>query len=126
MLPCSLSKVISMSEINAQVINELKTAGKDGLLIDELVDRLGSEKKQIMLALTTLLSEGRIMQKQEFETERYVLKPALTDDSEPSGLSDMNGCPCFHCLRIAKCGVRQPDSPVNCKELEEWMGTDIR
>jgi hypothetical protein len=78
-----------------------------------------------MLALTTLLSEGRIMQKQEFEDERYVLKPALIEDSEPSGLSDMNGCPCFHCLRISKCGVRQPDSPVSCKELEEWMGADI-
>ena len=114
-----------MSDFNAQVINELRTAGKDGLFIEELIERLGTEKEQIMLALTTLLSEGRIMQKQEFEDERYVLKPALTEDSEPSGLSDMNGCPCFHCLRISKCGVRQPDSPVMCKELEEWMGADI-
>ena len=115
-----------MSDIDAQVVSELKTAGKDGLLIDELAERLGIEKEQITLALTTLLSEGRIMQKQELENERYVLKAAITDDSEPSGLSDMNGCPCFHCLRITKCGVRQPDSPVYCKELEEWMGADIR
>ncbi len=114
-----------MSDLNAQMISELKSAGKDGLLIDELIEKLGIEKEQIMSALMTLLSEGRIMQKQEFENERYVLKPALTDDSEPSGLSDMNGCPCFHCLKIGKCGVRQSDSPVNCKELEEWMGADI-
>ena len=115
-----------MSDLYTLVINELKAAGKEGLPIDELSEKLGIEKEQITLALTTLLSEGRIMQKQEFENERYVLKTALTDDSEPSGLSDMNGCPCFHCLRISKCGVRQPDSPVNCKELEEWMGADIR
>lgn len=115
-----------MNDIGAQLLSELKSAGKDGLLIDELSEKLGIEKEQITLALTTLLSEGRIMQKQELENERYILKTASTDDSEPSGLSDMNGCPCFHCLRISKCGVRQPDSPVNCKELEEWMGADIR
>jgi hypothetical protein len=29
-------------------------------------------------------------------------------------------------LRISKCGIRQPDSPADCNELEEWMGADIR
>lgn len=126
MLPFFYSKVISMSDIDTLVISELKIAGKDGLFIEELAERLGIKKEQITLALTTLLSEGRIMQKQEFENERYILKAAITDDSEPCGLSDMNGCPCFHCLRLSKCGIRQPDSPVYCKELEEWMGADIR
>ena len=114
-----------MSDFNAQVINELRTAGKDGLFIEELIERLGTEKEQIMLALTTLLSEGRIMQKQEND-DKYVLKSTIIEDSEPSGLTDMNGCPCFHCLRISKCGIRQPDSPADCGELEEWMGADIR
>jgi hypothetical protein len=116
MLPCVLSKVISMNDAIDSILSELKSA-KMGLGIDELTKKLGIDKKQITLALTT---------KQELENDKYMIKPAITDDSEPSGLSDMNGCPCFHCLRIGKCGIRQPDSPAECSELEEWMGADIR
>jgi hypothetical protein len=110
-----------MNDAIDSILSELKSA-KMGLGIDELTKKLGIDKKQITLALTTLMSEGRIMQKQELENDKYMIKPAITDDSEPSGLSDMNGCPCFHCLRISKCGIRQPDSPADCSELEEWMG----
>ena len=116
-----------MNDAIDSILSELKSA-KMGLGIDELIEKLGIDKKQITLALTTLVSEGRIMQKQE-QDDKYILKPTITDDSEPSelsGLTDMNGCPCFHCLRISKCGIRQPDSPADCNELEEWMGADIR
>ena len=115
-----------MNDAVDRILSELKSAKREGLGIDELTEKLGIDKKEITSALTTLMSEGRIMQKQELENDKYVLKQALTDDSEPSGLTDMNGCPCFHCLRISKCGVRQPDSPVNCRDLEEWMGADLR
>ncbi|TFH10067.1 MAG: hypothetical protein E4H14_03225 [Candidatus Thorarchaeota archaeon] len=124
-LPCILSKVISMNDAIDLILSEFKSSKKEGLSIDDLAEILGIDKKQITLALTTLMSEGRIMQKQENE-DKYMMKPIITDDSEPSGLTDMNGCPCFHCLRISKCGIRQPDSPADCNELEEWMGSDIR
>ena len=114
-----------MKDVADQILSELKSATAEGLSIGELTKRLGIEQKQITLALTALMSEGRIMQKQE-QDDKYVLKQTITEDSEPSGLTDMNGCPCFHCLRISKCGIRQPDSPADCAELEEWMGADIR
>ena len=114
-----------MKDVADQILSELKSAKTEGLSIDELAEKLGIEQKQITLALTALMSEGRIMQKQE-QDDKYVLKQTITEDSEPSGLTDMNGCPCFHCLRISKCGIRQPDSPADCSELEEWMGADIR
>jgi hypothetical protein len=119
-------KVISMKDVADLVLSELKTAGKMGLSISDLMERLDIDPAQITSAISALMSEGKIMQKQEVENERYVLRTALNEESEPSRLSDMNGCPCFHCLRISKCGVRQPDSPVLCRELEEWMGSDIR
>ena len=114
-----------MNDVAGQILSELESAKKEGLGIDELTEKLGIDKKQITLALTALMSEGRIMQKQEND-DKYVLKSTIIEDSEPSGLTDMNGCPCFHCLRISKCGIRQPDSPADCGELEEWMGADIR
>lgn len=114
-----------MNDASDQILRELKSANSEGLGIDELAERLGIDKKQITLALTALMSEGQIMQKQE-QDDKFMIKPAIADDSEPNSLTDMNGCPCFHCLRISKCGIRQPDSPADCNELEEWMGADVR
>jgi hypothetical protein len=115
-----------MKDVSDQILSELKNADKDGFSVTDLEERLDISLEQITSALTALMSEGKIMQKQEVDNERYTIRIAQTEESEPSGLTDMNGCPCFHCLRIAKCGVRQPDSPVFCRELEEWMGADIR
>ena len=120
-----LFKVISMNDDAEQILNALRDAGDNGLLIGELVDRLGIDSQKITKTLTTLMSEGRIMQKQELEEERYTIRTPVVDDAELAGLSDMNGCPCFHCLRIGRCGIRQPDSPVTCRELEEWLGADL-
>jgi hypothetical protein len=114
-----------MKGVSDQILSELKTAEKAGLSITDLIERLDISLEEITSALTALMYEGKIMQKQEAENERYIARIALTEESEPSVLTDMNGCPCFHCLKIAKCGIRQPDSPVFCRELEEWMGADI-
>lgn len=114
-----------MKGVSDQILNELKIANEAGLSIMDLKERLDISLEQITSALTALMSEGKIMQKQEIENERYIARTALTEELEPSVITDMNGCPCFHCLRIAKCGVRQPDSPVFCRELEDWMGADI-
>jgi hypothetical protein len=112
-----------MNDDSDQIFNALSEAGENGLLIGELADRLGIDSQKITKIIITLMAEGRIMQKQELEKERYIIKTPVVDDAESSVLSDMNGCPCFHCLKIARCGIRQPDSPVTCRVLEEWFGT---
>ncbi|MHA2135488.1 MAG: hypothetical protein ACXAEN_17565 [Candidatus Thorarchaeota archaeon] len=113
-----------MNEIADQIILALQTVGVAGLRIDELATKLETKSKKIATTITRLTSEGLIMQKQESEGEKYILSGSLLDDLESAGVGDLNGCPCFHCLRIGKCGVRQPDSPVRCRELEEWTLSD--
>jgi hypothetical protein len=124
MLPCVYSKVIVM-KVTDQLLQALRDAGENGLLIGELADRLGIDQTTVTTMIETLISEGLVMQKQELKEERYAVKIPVADDAESTGLSDMDGCPCFHCLRISRCGVRQPDSPVTCREIEDWMGADI-
>ncbi len=114
-----------MNDDTDQILNALRDAGENGLLVGELADRLGIDSQKITKTIMTLMSEGRIMQKQELEKEKYMIKTPVVDDAEPGALSDMNGCPCFHCLKIGRCGIRQPESPVTCKELEEWLGPDV-
>jgi hypothetical protein len=124
MLPRVYSKVIVMNDVDP-ILNALRDAGENGLLIGELADRLGIDNKTITTMIETLMSEGLVMQKQELKEERYTIKTPVADDAESMVLSDMDGCPCFHCLKISRCGVRQPDSPVTCREVEEWMESDL-
>ena len=119
-------KVISMKDLAGLILSEIKAADRAGLTVMDLMERLDISPKKITSVLIALMSEGMIMQKQEIENERYIAKDALIEESEPISLTDMNGCPCFHCLKITKCGVRQPDSPISCRGLEEWVGTDIQ
>ncbi|NHJ13938.1 MAG: hypothetical protein EAX95_09680 [Candidatus Thorarchaeota archaeon] len=104
------------------ILSSLRAAGEKGLFIDELATSLGIDNKGVVETIQQLESKGLVkVQKQELEEERYLVKAVAGEDGDSGRLSDMNGCPCFHCLRIGKCGVRQLDSPVTCRELEEWM-----
>ncbi|NHI84128.1 MAG: GntR family transcriptional regulator, partial [Candidatus Thorarchaeota archaeon] len=101
-------------EIN-HTLSALKAAGERGLFIDELATSLGIDKEGVAEAIQQLESKGLVrVQKQQLEEEQYIIKAVFSEDDDSGRLSDMNGCPCFHCLRIAKCGVRQLDSPVTC------------
>ncbi|MFX0106806.1 MAG: MarR family transcriptional regulator [Candidatus Hodarchaeota archaeon] len=111
-----------MKDEEDRVLSALRAAGRDGLLIKELATSLGVDSTAIAKTIRRLTSEGLVeLQDAEMKEERYVVRQAILDDSEAGSLSDMDGCPCFHCLRIGRCGIRQPDSPVTCRDLEEWM-----
>jgi len=110
-----------MNDVADLVLSALRAAGDKGLLIDELMANLNTNAEQIESTISQLTSEGLIMLKQEQEDKRYTLSSQVGDDVELGSLSDLDGCPCFHCLKIGKCGVRQPDSPIVCRELEDWM-----
>lgn len=113
-----------MKDLPVQIVRTLQAAGETGLRIDELATRLSTQPQEIEATISKLIEEGLVMQKQESDGERYVASGTLVDSGESAGLGDLNGCPCFHCLRISRCGVRQPDSPVQCRELEDWTLTD--
>ena len=112
-----------MNEAATEILNALRIAGSQGLLVDELMDRLGFDAETITTTLDELTSEGLIMQKQELRNEQVMIRAQISSEADGSSLSDLNGCPCFHCLKIGKCGLRQPDTPADCRELEGWMGT---
>ena len=109
-----------MNEVSGRIVSALRAAGDTGLHIDELATSLGISLQKLSKTIKKLTSEGIVVQKQELKEERYIIRQ-MNDESEHGGVGDLDGCPCFHCLRIGRCGVRQPDSPVSCRELEEWM-----
>ena len=104
------------------ILNALRAVGERGLPINELATSLGVKPIKLTDKIEQLVTKGLIkVQKLEQKEEKYMLKADFSDEADHGSLSDMNGCPCFHCLKISRCGVRQPDSPVSCREIEEWM-----
>lgn len=98
----------------------LDSAGKKGLLIDEIASLLDIDTQTAADALEELLKENRI----KMEDARIILQQdAMGDEADKGKVGDLNGCPCFHCGRLARCGIRQPDSPAKCKEMQTWMAT---
>ena len=110
-----------MKDIADQILSALGEASTKGLVIDELTSRLNIDEQTITTVLKQLISENKIMEKTDANDARYFIKTSLESEVEHGGLGDLNGCPCFHCLKISRCGVRQPDSPANCRELEDWI-----
>ncbi|RDE13153.1 MAG: hypothetical protein C4K47_06530 [Candidatus Thorarchaeota archaeon] len=109
-----------MSNVFDLVRSALQAAAGSGVFPDELAHRLGIEYQVVLEAIQHMVSEGTAMEEQHAEKPRYFIK-ATEEEVSQNQLSDLNGCPCFHCLRIERCGVRQPDSPVICRSLEEWV-----
>ena len=110
-----------MKDIADRILNALSEASSKGLVIDELSANLGTDVETIITALEKLISEKQILEKTDANEAKYFIKLALEGGDEQGTLGDLNGCPCFHCLKISRCGVRQPDSPVACREMEDWI-----
>lgn len=112
-----------MNDLVEQILDALRAVGGNGLRIDELATRLETKSQKITTTISKMTAEGVVMHKQESEGDKYMISGQFPEGLDP-GLGDLNGCPCFHCLKISKCGVRQPDSPVRCRDLEDWMISD--
>lgn len=109
-----------MKEVTERIVGALSSADREGLRIDEIASNLDIDTNRIADAIKQLLKEKRI----KMEDARYLLQQdAMGDEAEQKRVGDLYGCPCYHCLKISKCGIRQPDSPAACRELENWMST---
>ena len=117
-------KVMSMKNLSEQITSALRAAGEKGMLIDELAHSLDIDLETIAKAVKQLITEKQVMEKSEAENKaRFFLGAAVGDETEQGIGGDLMGCPCYHCQKIAKCGIRQPDSPAACRDLENWMSS---
>lgn len=113
-----------MEYVADQIVAAIKAAGNRGLLASVLKNELNLNEITLTKTLKELRRKGFIMQtKETAEDRRLFISADFISEPETSHLSDLGGCPCFHCLKLSKCGARQPDSPVKCRDLEDWLNT---
>lgn len=114
---------MSMNDVVSRILSILCSAGAQGLPIDEVATRLGIDLATATTTIKQLVTEKQVMEKSDAGETRYFLRASMGDEAEQGTVRDLNGCPCFHCLKIGRCGVRQADSPVVCRNLDDWMIT---
>ena len=112
-----------MNEVSTRIVSALRSAGVKGLLIDDITVSLEIDLATATDAILKLIKEKQVMEKSDANETRYFLQGAMGDEAEQGTLGDLNGCPCFHCLKIGRCGVRQPDSPLACRAVSQWVET---
>jgi hypothetical protein len=112
-----------MNAVSKQILSALRSAGIRGLRINDIATSLEIDLATATNAIYEMIKEKQVMEKSDANETRYILQGAMGDEAEQGTLGDLNGCPCYHCLKISRCGVRQPDSPVSCRNLETWMVT---
>ena len=110
--------------MESQAIALIKEAGKRGLLLPELVERLNRPKEDVERVVETLKADGHIEEVEERHDGKPVLR--LIWRESHIGWDTLRGCPCFSCPEIDRCGAGQPVSPWTCKKLDEWITSRLR
>ena len=109
-----------------RLIEAVKSTGKTGILEQDLIQNINFNKNSVFEVVDSLVAEGIFVRVAEENSDhmdyRIFYKDIfLFEDS----FSDLNGCPCFHCPYLYKCGARQPHSPYTCPDLTFWIKSNI-
>ncbi|MDH5815884.1 MAG: hypothetical protein QE164_03720 [Candidatus Nezhaarchaeota archaeon] len=108
-------------DLYAKALEIIRSAGPQGILQRDLWKALkvsSREGSRIASALEkrNLIVRERVLQGR-FKTFKLI---AVSNDLKVS-LEAMNGCPCFSCTNLLRCGSGQQISPENCEDLTEWL-----
>ena len=105
--------------MESNAIALLKEAGKRGLLLSELAKQLEQPATKVLKIVESLETNGQVEKKDEEHNGKSVLR--LFWREEDSKWDTLQGCPCFSCTEIDKCGASQSISPWTCEKLNIWI-----
>ena len=100
----------------------IKAAGKEGVLQSELWKILGISSREGARIIARLEKRGLIERKKVIHNGRRTYRVFAIVKSAPQIQWDtLNGCPCFTCHDIQRCGSGNPLSPEICEKLTKWL-----
>ncbi|MHA1238720.1 MAG: helix-turn-helix transcriptional regulator [Candidatus Odinarchaeia archaeon] len=112
----------TISKCEEQALHLIQRSGENGIFQSELWKELGTNSREGSRISIKLEEKGLIKRKKQLKNGRwtYILYPVK---SKPIKLTwnDLDGCPCFTCPDIAKCGIGQHISPITCEAQTAWL-----
>ena len=101
-------------------IELLKSAGKQGILLAELVNKMEQPEATILQIIDSLTKNGQVKKIEEKHDGKSTFRVIWQGNGE-SEWDTLEGCPCFICTDIDQCGAGQPTSPWICEKLNKWI-----
>ncbi len=101
-------------------IEVLKDAGKQGILLAELVKKINQPESVILQIIDSLSKNGQVKKVEENHDGKSMFR-IIWQGIDKSEWDTLEGCPCFVCPDIDQCGAGQPTSPWICEKLNSWI-----
>jgi len=112
---------VTALEDNAMKI--ILNTGVQGILQSDLWKKLETSSREGSRLAVRLEKKGLINRKKELVDGRWSFRLiAKTSSTSKIGSENiLEGCPCFKCGDLARCGDLQSISPVYCIRLDSWL-----
>jgi hypothetical protein len=101
-------------------IELLRDAGKQGILLADLVQKMGQPESTVLQIVDFLSEQGHVKKVEENHDGVSTFR-IIWQGSDESEWDTLEGCPCFVCTDIDQCGAGQPTSPWVCQKLNIWI-----
>jgi len=101
-------------------IELLRDAGKQGILLAELVQKTKQSESALLQIIDSLSQKGQVTKVEENHDGNSTFR-IIWQGSDESEWDTLEGCPCFICPDIDQCGASQPTSPWVCEKLGTWI-----
>ena len=114
------TKVTSLEDNAMKIILD---TGILGILQSDLWKKLETTSREGSRLAVRLEKKGLINRKKELVDGRWTFRLYATSSTSKakSGATTLEGCPCFTCGDLARCGDLQSISPVYCIRLDNWL-----
>ncbi|MHA1594505.1 MAG: MarR family transcriptional regulator [Candidatus Baldrarchaeia archaeon] len=100
----------------------IKAAGKEGILQSELWKKLGISSREGARIVSRLEKRGLIERKRVIHNGRRTYRVfALIKEESQIQWDTLEGCPCFTCHDLYRCGSGNPLSPELCEKMTKWL-----
>ncbi len=101
-------------------IELLKDAGKRGILLAELVQKMEQPEPTVLQIIDLLSKNGQVEKIEENHDGQSTFR-IIWQGNDEGEWDTLEGCPCFICQNIDQCGAGQPTSPWVCEKLNSWI-----
>ena len=105
-----------------EIYELIRKQGKKGFLQSKLWKTLGMNSREGSRIALKLEENGLVRREREFSKGRWTYRLYIVEnDSSMIHWNDLNGCPCFMCGDLSRCGLQHPISPAFCPLLDGWI-----
>lgn len=112
-----------MTSLEDNAMKIIVDTGVQGILQSDLWKKLETTSREGSRLAVRLEKTGLVKRVKELVDGRWTFRlfAKTVSTSKKESVNTLEGCPCFTCGDLARCGNLQSISPVFCAGLDHWL-----